>query len=145
MGEIKNAKLLATGEPVKFRRKSKTSMELTLPQVPGAWDPNMHAVRRAPSDHVSVIVMQTDGNLTGLAKHPIIGTWTYQHAGKSYTREFTKDGTCLMKDGDAVGWTKAFCVVDDHTVLVEGGLTHVLTDQNSLNIESTFAGMRKAN
>jgi len=141
-GDIKSARLLVTSEEVTFKRKSDTTVEFTLPTVPAAWEPNLRAVRRAPSEHVSVVVVEVEGDVTGIAGHPILGTWSYQHAGRSYTREFTKDGFCILKDGDQMGWKKTFRVIDERTALVEDQYLHTLTDKDTLNIENTFAAKR---
>lgn len=41
-----------------------------------------------------------------------------------------------------MGWTKAYSVVDEHTVLVEGKHVHRLTGADTLNIENVFNGKR---
>jgi len=74
--------------------------------------------------------------------HPIVGLWSYTHAGRGYTREFTPDRRCILRDGTVVGWTKSYTVLDERTVLVEGGLRHVLTAPDILDIERTFVGHR---
>jgi hypothetical protein len=74
--------------------------------------------------------------------HPIVGTWSYTHAGRRYTREFTPDHRCILRDGGVVGWVKSYSVAGDRTVLVEGGLRHVLTAPDTLDIEKTFVGHR---
>ncbi len=75
-------------------------------------------------------------------RHPILGTWSYRHAGRDYSREFTPDGQCILRKGSSIGWTKAYSVSDERTVLVEGTLRHVLTAPDILDIESTFTGKR---
>lgn len=74
--------------------------------------------------------------------HPIVGTWSYRHAGRRYTREFTEDNRCLLRDEGAVGWTKSYTVLDERTVLVEGELRHVLTGPDTLDIEGAFKAER---
>ncbi len=74
--------------------------------------------------------------------HSIVGTWSYPHAGRRYTREFTGDNRCILRDEGAVGWTKSYTVLDERTVLVEGGLRHVLIGPDTLDIEGTFTGSR---
>lgn len=74
--------------------------------------------------------------------HPVVGIWSYIHAGRRYTREFTPDRRCILRDGTVVGWTKSYTVLDERTVLVEGGLRHVLTGPDTLDIEGTFTGSR---
>ena len=65
--------------------------------------------------------------------------WSYQHAGKNYTREFTKDGVCILMDGDQIGWRKPFRSVDERTVVVEGRYIHTLTAGGTLNVENQFS------
>jgi alpha-L-fucosidase 2 len=79
----------------------------------------------------------------GVAQHPILGTWSYQHAGRDYTREFTKDGRCILKDGDQIGWIKTFIVDDERSVLVEGRYPHVLIDKDTLRVENVFTAKRR--
>jgi len=86
-------------------------------------------------------ILQSAGPPSG-ARHPILGTWSYRHAGRDYTREFTSDGQCILRDGEQVGWIKAYTVVDEHTVLVEGKYVHTLTDPDTLHIENVYTGKR---
>ncbi len=79
---------------------------------------------------------------TRVSRHPVLGTWSYRHAGRNYTREFTEDGRCILRDGGQIGWIKAYSVSDDRTVLVEGGYLHSLIDPDTLNIENTYQGKR---
>lgn len=74
--------------------------------------------------------------------HPIHGTWSYRHDGRDYSREFTPDGQCILREGSRIGWTKAYSVSDERTVMVEGTLRHVLSAADTLDIESTFTGQR---
>ena len=77
-----------------------------------------------------------------LGEHPILGVWSYQHAGRIYTREFTKDGVCIMMDGDQIGWRKPFRPVDERTVVVEDLYIHTLTTKDTLNVENQFSAQR---
>jgi len=74
--------------------------------------------------------------------HPILGTWSYRHAGRDYTREFTNDGRCILRHGGQIGWIKTYTVTDDRTVVVEGRYFHALTGPDTLNIENVFTGKR---
>jgi len=78
----------------------------------------------------------------GAVPHSILGTWSYRHAGRDYSREFTGDGRCILRDGGQIGWIKTYSVTDDRTVVVEGGLVHALTGPDTVNIENTFTGKR---
>lgn len=76
------------------------------------------------------------------APHAIRGTWSYRHAGRDYTREFTEDDRCILRDGGRIGWTKTYTVIDERTVVVDGGHVHTLTDPDTLDIEGAFTGKR---
>ena len=58
-----------------------------------------------------------------VARHPILGTWSYRHAGRDYTREFTSDGQCILRDGGQVGWIKAYTVVDEPRCSWKGNMS----------------------
>jgi len=89
------------------------------------------------------ILRMKDGGGGGRGvEHGILGIWAYRHAGRDYTREFTKDGRCILQEGDRVGWIKGFQVTDERTVVVEGGLVHVWNGSDLLDIERTFVGRR---
>lgn len=60
---IKSVKLLASGRDVTWERVSNSRVELRLPEVPGAWEPNIHAVMKAPDQYVSVLVMEVEGEV----------------------------------------------------------------------------------
>lgn len=78
-----------------------------------------------------------------LGKHPILGVWEYRHQGRGYSREFTADGICVLKEEDKVNWTKPFTAENNQTVVVEGGLRHTLKDANTLSIEGRYQAVRK--
>jgi hypothetical protein len=77
-----------------------------------------------------------------LSEHPILGVWSYQHAGRTYTREFTKEGVCIMRDGEQVGWRKPFRSLDERTVVVEDRYIHTLTPGGTLNVENQYNAQR---
>jgi hypothetical protein len=76
-------------------------------------------------------------------KHAILGTWAYKHAGAIWTRQFTRDGYCVLRRGDKVNWKKPFTVADEKTVDVAGAGRHILTDANTLRIEGRYTAKRK--
>jgi hypothetical protein len=86
-----------------------------------------------------IVILEEDSNP---GPHSVVGTWSYQHGGRRYTREFTGDNRCILRDEGVVGWVKSYAVVDERTVLVEGGLRHVLTGPDTLDIENAFTGRR---
>ena len=60
-----------------------------------------------------------------------------------HTRQFTKDGYCVLTSGSEIQWKKPFKVIDARTVDVEGGYRHVLKDANTLRIENRYTAKRK--
>ena len=60
---IKSAKLLATGEDVAFKRINSTTVEIRLPEVSAAWEPHIQAVRKAPNEYASVVVLDVEGDM----------------------------------------------------------------------------------
>jgi hypothetical protein len=121
-----------------------TSPSYTTPATT-LWD--IGSAYRCVVSNTSGTIRSSPGILNPLgtpsvAQHPILGTWSYQHGGRDYTREFTKDGRCILKDGDQIGWIKTFTVTDERTVLVEGQYVHTLTGKDTLNIENVFTGER---
>jgi len=76
-------------------------------------------------------------------KHAILGTWEYKHGRSTYTREFTRDGYCILRQGPKVIWKKPFEVLNERTADVRGRHRHVLKDPNTLNIEGKYIGKRK--
>jgi len=76
-------------------------------------------------------------------KHAILGTWEYRHRGSIYTRQFTKDGYCILRKGGEQIWKKLFQVKDKKTVNVQGVLGHVLVDSNTLKIEGRYTARRE--
>ncbi|MHC4506493.1 MAG: Gfo/Idh/MocA family protein, partial [Planctomycetota bacterium] len=75
--------------------------------------------------------------------HAILGKWEYRHGGKTYTREFTKDGVCVLKAGDKQVWRMDFYVRNKKTVIVGGGYEHILKDDGSLDIEGSYTATRR--
>jgi len=86
-------------------------------------------------------ILNSAGTLSVIS-HRILGTWSYQHGGRYYTREFTNDGQCILRDGGQIGWIKTYTVTDDRTVVVEGRYVHTLTGPDALNIENVYTGTR---
>ena len=76
-------------------------------------------------------------------KHAILGTWAYRHGGGTWTRRFTRDGYCVLRQGNKEVWKKPFEAVNEKTVDVEGRYRHVLVDQNTLKIEGRYTARRQ--
>lgn len=75
--------------------------------------------------------------------HPLLGVWHYTHNGVPHTREFLRDGTCILRARDEMQWRKPFSAVDERTLLVEGRYMHVLRDDGTLRIEGRYTAERK--
>ena len=75
--------------------------------------------------------------------HPLLGIWEYKGNGALHTREFTKDGLCILKQGDHVIWSKTFTATDKKSLLVEGHYTHQLQPDGILLIENNYKAQRK--
>ena len=71
----------------------------------------------------------------------ILGRWYYTHRGRGYSREFTQDGFCILRQGEKQIWKKSFTVIDESTVRV-GSDNHVLAGEN-LKIANTYLAEKK--
>ena len=81
-------------------------------------------------------------DLTG---HPLLGIWNYAAGGMPHSREFKPDGTCILRQGGKINWTKAFTATSNKELVVEGGYTHVRRPDGSLDIEGRYVGTRQVN
>ena len=77
-----------------------------------------------------------------VADHPLLGVWSYTAGGGSYTREFKKDGLCVLRQGGAEIWTKPFAVAGNNTLVVEGRYRHELQPDGTLAIEGRYTAKR---
>jgi hypothetical protein len=78
-----------------------------------------------------------------VGNHPVLGVWSYQHAGNAYTRTFTADGFCTLKEGEKEIWRKPFAIDDAKTVTVEGGFRHTIKDKDTLDVEGRYQATRR--
>jgi len=76
--------------------------------------------------------------------HPILGTWEYQSGGRSYSRAFTADGVCTLRQGSLVEWAKPFRVDSPDRVTVAGALQHQLKPDGTLNIEGHYTARKRS-
>jgi hypothetical protein len=60
---IKTAKLLATGEFLPISRINSETIEIQLPEEPAAWEPHIHAVKKAPNEYTSVVELEVEGEI----------------------------------------------------------------------------------
>jgi len=74
--------------------------------------------------------------------HPVLGVWAYTAGGSAYTREFTRAGLCLLRQGAALIWTKPFTVTSTNSLLVEGQFRHQLEPDGTLKIEGHYTARR---
>ena len=79
------------------------------------------------------------GPAVSLKGHPIVGTWEYL---KSYTREFSPEGFCILRNGADIIWTRKCTAKTKNGLTLEGNLTHVLKGE-VLNIENRYKATRK--
>ena len=77
-----------------------------------------------------------------VSNHPLLGVWEYVSGGSTYTREFKRDGTCLLRQGDKLVWAKPFAVSGADSLIVEGQLRHTLKQDGSLDIERQYTARR---
>lgn len=77
-----------------------------------------------------------------VAGHPLLGVWAYTAGGSAYTREFKREGTCLLRQGETLIWTKPFAVAGTNALVVEGGYRHELKPDGTLAIEGHYTARR---
>jgi hypothetical protein len=71
--------------------------------------------------------------------HAILGIWKY---GEN-TREFKADGTCALRTGDDVQWTKRFTLRSAKEVIVKGNYEHRIQDDGTLKIEGKYTATKQ--
>ncbi len=76
--------------------------------------------------------------------HAMLGTWEYQHAGSTYTRTFTTDGVCTLRQGNQVTWEKPFRVDGPDHVTADGDLEHRLKPDGTLFIEGRYTARKRS-
>ncbi len=78
-----------------------------------------------------------------IGDHAILGVWEYKLGKTVWTRQFSKNGICILRRNGKHHWKKPFRVIDDKTVDVEGAGRHVIKSDKTLNIEGKYTGKRK--
>ena len=78
-----------------------------------------------------------------VANHPILGVWEYRHGGSLYTRAFTTEGLCILRQGSEITWAKPFKPDGPGSVTVAGGLKHRLNPDGTLNIEGHYTARKR--
>ena len=77
-----------------------------------------------------------------IAAHPVLGVWEYVSDGGAYTREFTREGLCLLRQGDTLVWMKPFTASGSNALVVEGRYRHALKPDGTLLIEGRHTAKR---
>ena len=77
-----------------------------------------------------------------VGEHPLLGLWRYTHGGAVYTRAFTADGLCRLRQGEKLVWTKPFTAAGEHALVVEGRYRHEARADGTLAIEGRYTAER---
>lgn len=90
---------------------------------------------------IPVPIIQNPANrpAISLKGHAVVGTWSYLG---SYTREFSADGRCILRNGNEIIWTKKCVAKTPTSITLEGGYQHQLKD-GVLKIEGRYEAKRK--
>lgn len=122
--------LESEGAPIEFRNlrlRKLPPMETKLPEGVKIPVPTIEN----PASKPKVVV--------DLKGHKLLGRWEYLD---TYSRTFTGDGKCVLKNGDEVIWVKQAIKKSANSVTLEGGYTHIL-DGDVLKIEGRYEAKRK--
>ena len=76
-------------------------------------------------------------------KERFVGTWSYQYENKTYTREFTQDNQCILKDGSGKSiWVYKYLISDFNQAVVGNGkdvrLFHEVLADGRMRIEDSY-------
>ena len=77
-----------------------------------------------------------------VASHPLLGVWAYTAGGSAYTREFTREGMCLLRQGETLIWSKPYAAAGANVLVVEGRYRHELKPDGTLSIEGRYTARR---
>ncbi|MDF1737858.1 MAG: DUF1080 domain-containing protein [Verrucomicrobiales bacterium] len=131
--------LESEGAPVEFKNLRlrvlppfETKMEVALNELPTAGTKQKPKPATKPKDNRKMKSVRLEKG------HSLLGTWAYR---KTYTREFTEDGRCILRNGDEVIWEKPVTEVTPTSATVEGKYTHVL-DGDVLKVEGKYEALR---
>ena len=78
-----------------------------------------------------------------LSVHPLFGRWFYRAGGRDYSREFTADGQCVLREGERIIWTKPCNVTSGTSIMVEGDAEHELKTSNNDGHWETYLEVAK--
>lgn len=119
--------LESEGAPVEFRN-------IRLKILP----PFAAATTEIPVPSWDGPVSQPAQKAVSLKGHAILGKWRYLD---TYTREFTADGICILRNGDGIIWQRPCTGKTDSSVTLQGGLKHILEGE-VLKIEGRYEAKR---
>lgn len=74
--------------------------------------------------------------------NPFLGVWTYTHKENTYSREFTKDGFCILREGMKERWKRSYELQGDDTAIV-GRHHHILLKNGTLLIEDRYQATKE--
>jgi len=77
-----------------------------------------------------------------LKGHPIVGVWQYKVGNSIYSREFTEEGQCILRQGKKVTWTKPCTAKEANSVTVDGKYSHKI-EAGKLVIEGRYNAEKK--
>jgi hypothetical protein len=103
-----------------------------------------------PKDWTKLKRLQTRSPETGkpqpkpvpIKDHAILGTWEYRHGSSTYTRTFTANGICTLRQGTHIQWEKPFQADSPTQVTVDGGFKHQLKSDGTLQIEGRYTARK---
>jgi len=72
-----------------------------------------------------------------------IGVWEYKAGKNKYSREFTKEGSCILLRNGKLNWEKPVTSCKGQTVLVAGKYKHELIDGNQMKVEGKYTATKK--
>jgi len=134
--------LESEGAPVEFKNLRlrvlppfETKMDVALDELPpaGAKSEAKGKAKAAPKANAEMKPVRLKEG------HALLGTWTYRN---TYTREFTVNGLCTLRNGNVVIWEKPVTEVTPKSATVEGKYSHVL-DGDVLMVEDKYEARRK--
>lgn len=136
------------GDTIGIKLKRREIRILNFDPAPRDWKIQRELQRRNPDPDPGPV---TDAKLKTAAAEKsktvppseFVGVWTYRFRGQVCSREFTKDGMCILKRGGKVDWEKPVTGHEGKTVVVDGRYKHQLTNNNEMRIEGRYTATRE--
>ncbi|MDR1484089.1 MAG: hypothetical protein LBT09_04615 [Planctomycetaceae bacterium] len=129
-------KTIQSGELLTFQLEPKEIQIVCFSTTPKDWANLKTLQKRTNSDF-------KPQPPTPVAEHPLLGVWLYTSNGSSYSREFTKDGLCHLRQNETLIWSKPFKIIDQNTLAVEEKYQHKLQKNNTMLIENQYNATKK--